>query len=180
MSPHILWAIEEHPGYSGYFLMRLPLEGKPSFYLIPGTARCHHLEDGAPVNLMQVTDGTAQILVPGGKRCLSKQADGTYAFNGGTFTRITSSDEPDTRTSQTVTAKQAVFSFDGDSIVVVRSGVIERNAFPNNDPGPVGRARGFELTAGGQEVWVSTTFSSPDAPHDHTRCLLDHYLWPKY
>jgi len=181
VSQHTLWAIEERPGHPGYFLMRLPLEGKPSFYLIPGTASCRHLDDGPPAHLMQVTDDSAQLWVlSAGRGCVSKQADGYYAFKGGAFTRFTPPDEPDTRTAQTVTAKQAVFTFDGDSIVVTRNGVVERNAFPNNDPGrPAERARAFELTAGGQEVWVSTSYSLPDAPHGHGRCLLDHYLWPK-
>src|SRR3954469_7949384 len=153
VSPHTLWAIEERPGYSGQFLMRLPLDGKPSFYLIRGTERCHHLE-GPPAELTQVSDDTAQIRVTSeGWPCVSKQAAGNYSFKGGAFTRFTPSDAPDTRTNQTVTAKQAVFTFDGDSIVVTRNGVVERNAFPNNDPGrPVERARAFELTAGGQEV----------------------------
>jgi len=182
VSPRTLWAIEERPGYSGYFLMRLPLEGKPSFYLIPGTAHCHHLE-GSPAKLTQVSDHGAQIQIwvtPEASRCMSKQAEGFYAFEGGAFTRFTPPDEPDTRTAQTVTAKQAVFTFDGDSIVVTRNGVVERNAFPNNDPGRgERRARGFELTAGGREVWVSTVYFSPGAQHDHGRCLLDHYLCPK-
>jgi len=58
-----------------------------------------------------------------------------------------------------------VFTFDGESIVVVRHGVVERNAFPKNDLGQGGRARGFEFTAEGQEVWLLTIFTSLSSRH---------------
>ena len=172
-TPHTLWAIADVPKRSGQFLLRVPLDGKASFYAIPGVARCTGIDRLTQlVDLGHVTDDSAELTVWDTTDCVAKKQAGQYHFHAGQFAR-TGDAEPigDTAPSdRTASARGAAFSFEGDTVLVTRGATIERDPLPVSAPAAEQNQRVFQVSAGGREVWVFSAIRE--------RCLLYRYLWP--
>ena len=168
-TPHTLWAIAARPGLPGQFLLRIPMDGMPEFFRIPGVARCTGINRLTELaRLDEVTDATAKLRIWDSPECIAKHAQGTYRFERSRWIREGDvTPIVDARPSEErVTASGADFVFADGAISMLRNGISEKHALSGVVPGsPDRKLDRLQVTAGGREVWATTRTGSRCAIH---------------
>jgi hypothetical protein len=161
-TPRTVWAVVAKPRRPGQFMLRLPLDGPPRLYPIPGLGDCRG--DDRLTNLAtlaSVTDDEARVSIFGGDDCVPASASGVYrlAASRGRWSRegppLPETLAPD---PGDVTAADRKFSIGVGEVLVRGPGPDVRHLrVPDMGPGsPVAPGGSLQSSARDQEVWALT------------------------
>jgi hypothetical protein len=174
----VIWAMIIRPGMPGKFVLRVPLDGAPRYFPVPGTAGCRGDERLFPLARL-VEQGAAAdevtVDVDDYRPCEAKAATGRYRLSAPDARwrkqPASSAGEPVPTQSDAsagpVQIGGATLRIEGTRALITGPGAEgERDADPD-PPGSPADKRSIEVTAGGREVWLHATWQA--------RCRLVRY-----
>ena len=158
-TPRVVWAVVAKPNRPGKFLLRLPIDGRPRLYPIPGLGACrgdNRLSDLA--TLLDASDDEARLSVDDSSGCVPASAAGSYrllAARGRWLRTGPPAPYPGLEGHDVVAGGRTFTVRDGEVLVRDPGGAVRSYPVPDLRLGKNTTSDVYlQVTAGGREVWA--------------------------